>query len=180
MQRTPTQTIGPFFHEALRWRDGERVRFAEPGEPIVLTGRLLDGAGEPLADSMIETWQLSPTGKVPAPASGATRPHGLGRVETAADGTYRIETLMPGAADGAAPCIEVTIFARGLLKPLRTRAYLADEARVRADPLLKPLAGSTRLKTLVATRAGSSPEGAAIYRWDIRLLGVGETVFFAL
>ena len=176
MQRTPSQTIGPFFHEALRWRDGERVTFSEPGEPITLTGRLLDGAGEPLADSLIETWQLSPFGKPPAPASGAARPHGLGRVETGKDGTYRIETLMPGAPEGSAPCIEVTVFARGLLKPVRTRVYLADESRVRAEPLLKPLAGSVRLRTLVATRAGGAP---TVYHWDIRLQGAGETVFFA-
>ena len=176
MQRTPSQTIGPFFHEALRWRDGERVTFAEKGEPIVLTGRLLDGAGETLADSLIETWQLSPLGKPPAPASGSARPHGLGRVETDKNGSYRIETLMPGAPDGSAPCIEVTVFARGLLKALRTRVYLADEARVRADPLMKPLAGSNRLTTLVAARAPGTP---AVYHWDIRLQGVGETVFFA-
>jgi protocatechuate 3,4-dioxygenase beta subunit len=50
MQRTASQTIGPFFHEALRWRDGERVQFAERGTAIVLTGRLLDGAGQTLAD----------------------------------------------------------------------------------------------------------------------------------
>lgn len=180
MQRTASQTIGPFFHEALRWRDGERVQFAERGTAIVLTGRLLDGAGEPLADSLIETWQLSPSGKVPAAASGETRPHGLGRVETGKDGSYRIETLMPGSGSGAAPFIDVTVFARGLLKPLRTRVYLADEALVRTEPLLKPIAGSTRVKTLIATPEGSDAGGATVYRWDIRLQGVGETVFFAL
>ena len=177
MQRTPSQTIGPFFHEALRWKEGERVTFAEKGVPIVLTGRLLDGAGEPLADSLIETWQLSPAGKPPAPVAGKARPHGLGRVETRQDGTYRIETLMPGAAEGSVPCIDVTVFARGLLRPLRTRVYLAEESRVRSDPVMKPLAGSARLKTLVA-----APEAVGtptVYHWDIRLQGVGETVFFA-
>jgi hypothetical protein len=49
--------------------------------------------------------------------------------------------------------------------------YLADEARVRADPLLKPLAGTSRLATLVAKREGS------VFHWDIRLQGVGETSF---
>jgi protocatechuate 3,4-dioxygenase alpha subunit len=117
---------------------------------------------------------------VPAAAGGDARPHGLGRVETGKDGSYRIETLMPGSNNGAAPCIDVTVFARGLLKPLRTRVYLADEARVRSEPLLKPIAGSTRVKTLIATPEGSDAGGAAVYRWDIRLQGVGETVFFAL
>lgn len=169
--RTPSQTIGPFFHEGLRWKDGGKVTFAESGRRVVLTGRLIDGAGEPVGDALVETWQLSPAGKPPAAAKGDARPHGFGRVETAKDGTYRIETLMPG---GAAPFIDVSIYARGLLKALRTRVYLAAEDAVRADPVLKPLAGSPRLKTLVATHAGGDE-----YRWDVRLQGEGETVFFA-
>jgi len=178
MKRTASQTIGPFFHEALRWPDGHRVQFAEKGDPIVLTGRLFDGAGEPLADSLIETWQLSPSGKPPAPANGNAQPNGLARVETAKDGTFRIETLMPGSAAGSPPCIEVTVFARGLLRPLRTRVYLADEARVRSEPLLAPIAPTTRVQTLVA-KPEKAPGAATVYRWDIRLQGVGETVFFA-
>jgi protocatechuate 3,4-dioxygenase, alpha subunit len=168
--RTPSQTVGPFFHEALRWKDGGRVGFAEPGKRVVLTGRMLDGEGAPVADAMMETWQLGPSGETPA-ASGSGNPHGFARVETARDGTFRIETLLPG---GAAPCLDVTIFARGLLKALRTRVYLAPEAAVRADPAMAPLADSPRLATLVAT-----PHGEVEYRWDIRLQGEGETVFLA-
>jgi protocatechuate 3,4-dioxygenase, alpha subunit len=175
MKRTPSQTIGPFFHEAMRWPDGGKVRFAEKGVGVVLTGRLLDGAGEAVADAMIETWQLGPDGKPPAPAAGDSRPHGFARVETDRDGTYRIETLMPG---GAVPFIDMAIFARGLLKPLRTRVYLADENHVRAEPLLHSLAGSNRLHTLIARRVGEE-RGTQTYRWDVRLQGVGETVFFA-
>jgi protocatechuate 3,4-dioxygenase, alpha subunit len=169
--RTPSQTVGPFFHEALRWRDGGRVSFAETGRAIVLAGRIFDGAGNAVGDALIETWQLSPTGTPPAAAGGAARPAGFGRVETAKDGSFRIETSLPG---GAAPSIDIAIFARGLLKALRTRVYLAAEERVRADPYLRSLAGSPRVKTLIATRAGESE-----YRWDIRLQGEGETVFFA-
>lgn len=178
MKRTPSQTIGPFFHGALRWEGCERVQFAEPGEAIVLTGRLFDGTGEPLADSLIETWQLSPSGKVPAAPQDATAPHGLGRVETAHDGTFRLETLMPGTAGGGAPYIDVTVFARGLLRALRTRVYLADEARVRAEPILAPLSGSERVKTLIATRTQGAARAAPVYHWNIRLQGDGETVFF--
>jgi protocatechuate 3,4-dioxygenase alpha subunit len=162
MQRTPSQTIGPFFHEAMRWPDGGRMQFAGKGEAVILTGRILDGAGAPVADALVEAWQ---------------RPQGFARVETAKDGSYRIETVMPG---GALACIDVALFARGLLKPLRTRVYLADEARVRADPLVKAIAGSPRLHTLIASRAeGVGAGGAVTYRWDVRLQGVGETVFFA-
>ena len=75
---------------------------------------------------------------------------------------------------GAAPFLDVSIFARGLLKALRTRVYLADEAAVRADPALASIARSPRIRTLVA-----APSGDGSYRWDVRLQGEGETVFFA-
>ena len=69
----------------------------------------------------------------------------------------------------------MAIFARGLLKPLRTRVYLAPEARVREDPAMQPLARSPRLSTLVAT-----PGSGSEYRWDVRLQGEGGTIFFAV
>jgi protocatechuate 3,4-dioxygenase, alpha subunit len=171
MERTASQTVGPFFHEALRWKEGHRVEFAEPGPAVVLTGRIVDGAGAPVADALVETWQRSPAGSVPGAAAGEANPNGFGRVETAKDGTFRIETRMPAGA--GAPFLEVAIFARGLLKALRTRVYLAPEAAVRADPALAALAASPRLATLVAQRAGDA------YRWEVRLQGDGETVFFA-
>ena len=170
--RSPSQTVGPFFSEALRWRDGHRAAFAEPGKRVVITGRLLDGAGVPVSDALVETWQRSPTGATPAPATGEGNPNGFARANTAADGTFRIETAMPGAT--RAPYLDVTILARGLLKALRTRVYLAPEAQVRAEPALKPIATSPRLATLVAREAGP-----AEYHWDVRLQGDGETVFFA-
>jgi len=170
MLRTPSQTIGPFFHESLRWRDGGRIGFAEKGQRIVLAGRILDGAGNAVGDAMIETWQHSPAGAPPGSTPGAANPSGFGRVETAKDGSFRIETSLPG---GEIPCIDVMIFARGLLKALRTRVYLADAERVRADPWVNSLDPS-RLQTLVAAKSGDGQ-----YRWDIRLQGEGETVFFA-
>ena len=171
--RSPSQTVGPFFSEALRWRDGHVVAFAEPrGERLVLEGRVLDGAGAPVGDALVETWQLSPTGAPSGPASGDANPHGFGRVGTAADGSFRIETALPGGK--GPPCIEVTLLARGVLKALRTRVYLCPEAQARADPLLAPIASSPRLATLVA-----KPQGDDVWKWDVRLQGDGETVFFA-
>jgi protocatechuate 3,4-dioxygenase, alpha subunit len=171
MERTPSQTIGPFFHEALRWRDGGKVAFTEGGKRVVLTGRIVDGAGDPVGEALLETWQHSAKGSTPSSAAGSTNPNGFGRVETAKDGTFRIETSMPG---GAVPGIDIALFARGLLKPLRTRVYLAPEENVRGDPMMSALASSPRLKTLIATAAGDGE-----FRWDVRLQGEGETVFFA-
>ena len=152
--RTPSQTIGPFFHLGLRWPEPGRMGFTGKATPVVLTGRITDGAGEAVGDALFETWQ----------------PEGFVRVETRPDGTFRFETTMPG---GKTPSIGVSIFARGLLKALRTRVYFSADA-ARADPDLGSFAGSPRLATLVA-----KPAGANEYRWDVRLQGEGETVFFA-
>ena len=166
-ERTPSQTVGPFFHEALRWKDGGKVQLAGDGEPVVLVGRITDGAGAPVSDALVETWQ----GHAPGPAAAGGNPRGFARVETGSDGTFRIETRVP---PGTAPYLDVTLFARGLLKPLRTRVYLAPESAVRAEPLLAPIAASPRLATLIAQRTAGGE-----YRWDVRLQGEGETVFFA-
>ena len=165
--RSPSQTVGPFFHEALRWKHGERVTGGS-GPRVLLIGRLLDGDGAPVADALVETWQ-APAADAAKSADG--KPHGIGRVETTREGTFRIETTLPA---GAAPHLEVTIFARGLLKGLRTRVYLAAQAQVRADPSLGAIAGSPRLATLVA-----QPGPGGEWRWDVRLQGEAETVFFA-
>jgi protocatechuate 3,4-dioxygenase alpha subunit len=169
--RTPSQTVGPYFALVLPWPDGARVAFAEGGARVSVAGRVLDGEGHPVPDALIETWQRSPAGTTPQPASGASRPNGFARVAADGDGAFRIETAMPG---GAIACLEVIVLARGLLKALHTRVYLAPEAQVRGDPALKSIAASPRVSTLVAR-----PVGDGAYAWDVRLQGEGETVFFA-
>lgn len=170
--RTPSQTVGPYFAICLPWEEGNRVGFAgNPGTPVVIEGRVLDGNGSPVNDALVETWQLGADGKPPQPATGASRPHGFSRVPTAPDGSFRIETTMPG---GATPYLGVIVLARGLLRHLHTRVYLAPEADVRKEPLLRDIAASPRLATLVAR-----PSGPGVFHWDVRLQGEGETVFFA-
>lgn len=167
-QRSPSQTVGPYYAIALPWKDGGRVTGCS-GERIVLEGRILDGAGQPVPDALVETWQAPDRNAAPAPGG---KPHGFGRVSADASGLYRIETTMPA---GPVPYLDVTVFARGLLKHLHTRVYFADEARVRAGAGIAPLASSPRLPTLIAHK-----QSASEYRWDVRLQGEGETVFFAV
>ena len=163
--RTPSQTVGPYYAIALPWKDGGRVTGC-PGERVILTGRVLDGAGAPIPDALVETFQPAPA---QAPAADG-KPHGFARASADAQGTYRVETAMPA---GAAPFLDVVVLARGLLKALHTRVYFADEAAVRKEAVLAPLATSPRIATLMATRASPGE-----WRWDIRLQGAGETVFF--
>ena len=161
--RNPSQTVGPYYAIALPWKDGGRVTGCG-GERLVLTGRVLDGAGAPIPDALVETFQ-------PAQAHAADgKPHGFARASADALGTYRIETTLP---DGAAPYLDVIVLARGLLKALHTRVYFAGEAAVRKDPVLAGISGSPRIATLIASQASPGE-----WRWDIRLQGAGETVFF--
>ena len=59
---TPSQTVGPFYGYALPFAGGGDI--APPGRPgtVVLHGHVLDGAGEPVPDALIEVWQPAPDG----------------------------------------------------------------------------------------------------------------------
>ena len=178
---TPSQTVGPFFARELIWTDGGTVLFASPGNRIALRGRVLDGAGGPVVDALFETWQADGAGNVPA-GGADLRPYGYGRVSTGADGGYALETVMPGpirgpAGETYAPQISVAIFARGLLKAVQTRVFLAPLEAIVDDPLARALGDPDRLRTLIAQRHPGDP---TIYRWDVRLQGTGETVFIEL
>ena len=178
---TPSQTVGPFFARELLWKDGGIVLFPGLGERITLTGQVFDGNGAPIFDALFETWQADPTGKFPSGDDGA-RPYGYSRVSTDTEGRYAIETAMPGSYKGPggetyAPQISVAIFARGLLKALHTRVFLAPLEAIKDDPLARAIGDSDRLRTLVAVR---DPRDAKIYRWDVRLRGAGEAVFIEL
>ena len=174
--RTPSQTIGPFFHVGLKWEGSDKVAFQGSGKRIVLSGRVYDGAGNAVTDALIETWQADPEGKAPG-AGSAESVSGYSRTATDGEGRYRIETLMPGACSGAngekfAPQIHVTIFARGLLKALRTRVFLADAGALGGDPLAK--AAGPRAGTLVAKQ---DAKDASLWVWDVRMQGKDETAF---
>src|SRR5262249_57618503 len=99
------------------------------------------------------------------------RPYGYGRVSTDTEGRYAIETVKPGSFKGPggetyAPQISVAIFARGLLKALHTRVFLAPIELIKDDPLARAIGDLERLRTLVATPDPNDPK---IYRWDATL-----------
>lgn len=193
MTRVPTssQTIGPFFRQALErpaWSD--LTRDGAAGAPVRVEGVLLDGDGEPVPDALLELWQADangcyahPAGAGDVPADGRFR--GFGRACTDAAGRYAFRTVVPGAVAGPngvaqAPHANVTIFARGLLKRLVTRIYFGDRAAENArDPLLSSIADDAVRATLIAPRSDDAG-GVAVYRFDVVLQGAGETAFLAI
>jgi protocatechuate 3,4-dioxygenase, alpha subunit len=170
---TPSQTVGPFFAIELPYAEGPYVVADGTDGAIWLRGRILDGAGEPIPDALVESWQADPDGRF----DGDFR--GFGRSGTDEEGAWAILTRKPGAVpapDGGmqAPHVDLTIFARGLLHQVVTRLYFADEAEANAtDPVLSSLDDAQRA-TLIAAREDGG------YRLDIHLQGPDETVFFAV
>ena len=167
---TASQTIGPYWHliEDPSWAD--LTRLGAEGERITLSGTVTDGDGVPFSDVCVELWQ-------PDPAADDRFP-GFGRSRTDAAGVYRFTTLKPGPVAGRgntiqAPHLALWVLGRGLMRGLATRVYFPGEPRNETDPVLGLVEDPARRATLVAAAAGP---GA--WRFDIRLQGVGETVFF--
>lgn len=186
---TPSQTIGPFLAIGLPWPDGPFVVPASTPGAIVITGQVLDGAGVPVPDALVETWQADPDSRFDHPDDprGAAAPavtsfRGFGRSATDSDGHYQIVTLRPGplpcpGGGTEAPHLDVSVFTRGLLDRVVTRIYFPDEADANAaDPVLTAIADPGRRGTLIAVADPDRP--ASTLRFDIRLQGEHETVFF--
>ncbi|MCA4997879.1 protocatechuate 3,4-dioxygenase subunit alpha [Tsukamurella tyrosinosolvens] len=186
--QTPSQTVGPYLHIGLPWSDGPDV--VPPGAVggIKVSFTLLDGAGKPITDALVETWQADAAGRFAhdddprgraAPYPAGFR--GFGRAVADETGVVVVHTIKPGtlpAEDGRteAPHIDVGIFARGMLERLVTRMYFPDEADANAaDPVLSTIP-ERRRSALIAE---ATPDG---YHLHIVVQGDNglETPFFLL
>ncbi len=166
---TPSQTVGPYLALGLPWEDGPYAVHESAPDAIRIAGVVLDGQGEPIPDALVETWQSDP------PASESFR--AFARCPTDDEGRWYVVTLPPRSVPGPggttqAPHLAVSVFARGLLHRVVTRIYFADREEANAaDPVLLSVP-SARRDTLLAQPTDDG------YRFDIRLQGPGETVFF--
>jgi protocatechuate 3,4-dioxygenase alpha subunit len=178
---TPSQTVGPYFAIELPFETGRFVVPAGTLGAIRIAGTVYDGDGEPVVDSLIETWQADGDGRFAdlhgyGGVSELPGFRGFGR-SGGEDGSYELVTVKPGRVQGPggvlqAPHIDVSVFARGLLHRVVTRIYFADEPDANAaDPVLLGVPAG-RCATLLANPTNDG------YGFDIRLQGADETVFF--
>jgi protocatechuate 3,4-dioxygenase alpha subunit len=195
LKETPSQTAGPYVHigctpdfagVGTHGPDLGALMVTGPvkGKEITISGVIFDGTGTPLFDAMVEIWQADANGIFNSPMDGRGDPDpnftGLGRspvdLET---GEFVFETVKPGRVpypDGRlqAPHVTFWIVARGINIGLHTRMYFEDEPEANAeDPVLALIEHQHRANTLLAKSKGNDS-----YRFDIRLQGESETVFF--
>lgn len=187
LKQTPNQTVGPFFQDGLL-RGGENVLVdaQTSGEKICVTGRVLDGEGRPVVDALVEIWQADARGHFnhpvdPDPSQADAHFRGFGRSDTIQDGRFWFQTVKPDRVPGRdgkmqAPHIDVRVFARGMLIHVLTRLYFADENENANDVVLNSINDPTRRRSLIAVLESSGD--LPTYRFDIRLQGECETVFF--
>jgi protocatechuate 3,4-dioxygenase alpha subunit len=155
--------VGPYFTIAV---PAPIQPFPGRQPRIMIEGTLLDGAGAPVPDGLVETWQ-----------AGGELAEGLTRIPTDDQGRFLIDTVRPDAVRGPegcrqAPHLVVRILARGILTQLLTRIYLEGDPANDSDPVLS-LVPSTRRPRLIARALGPDR-----YRHDLVLQGANETVFF--
>lgn len=195
LKESPSQTAGPYVHIGLTpnfcgiggvYEDdlgSAMVNGETRGERIGLRIRVIDGAGAPLKDALVEIWQADSNGLYNSPAElrGAADPNfqGWGRRATDMEtGICLFETIKPGRVpfrDGRlmAPHVSLWIVARGINIGLNTRLYFSDEEKANAeDPILARIEHRARVATLIAERQGDA------YVFDVHLQGEKETVFF--
>jgi protocatechuate 3,4-dioxygenase alpha subunit len=202
-RETASQTAGPYVHIGLAPHAAGFDIFGKNfgnvlasdktrGEKIRIEGRVFDGIGTVLKDVLIEIWQANAEGKYAHPADRQPGKsidpafRGWGRACTDFEtGVYTFDTVKPGAVEGRngrrmAPHVNAWIVARGINIGLNTRIYFGDEAEANAnDAVLNLIEWEQRRQTLVAERLDRRLDsGAAVYRFDIRLQGENETVFF--
>ena len=157
LPRTASQTVGPYYTLGLCRRAENELADRNDAGAVQLIGQLSDGQGAPIVDGLIEIWD----------AAGER----WGRSGTDSDGRFSFVVTKPDALEGQAPRLDVFVFARGLLRHQLTRVYFPDEGANATDPVLSSLDESDR-----ATLVAEQEDGAL--RWDIRMQGERETVFF--
>ncbi len=178
-------SVGPLDADLTRngARDGEPL-----GERIVVTGRVLDEAGRPVPDTLIEIWQANAAGRYIHEADRHDAPldpnfFGGGRCATDSDGRYRFYTIKPGAYpwgnhDNAwrPNHIHFSLFGPTIATRLITQRYFPGDPLLDLDPIFLGTPETARGRLVSRFDLGTTEAGFALgYRFDIVLRGRDET-----
>ncbi|GLY31799.1 protocatechuate 3,4-dioxygenase subunit beta [Kineosporia sp. NBRC 101731] len=180
------QDVDPLEADLTIQHSGEPI-----GERIVVTGRISDGDGHPVAHQLVEIWQANAAGRYihqrdqhPAPIDPNFT--GVGRCLTGADGTYRFTTIRPGPypwrnhRNAWRPAhIHFSLFGTDFTQRRITQMYFPGDPLFAYDPIYQSITDPADRELLVARydHDVTTPEWSTGYRWDIVLTGAHHTRF---
>jgi protocatechuate 3,4-dioxygenase beta subunit len=160
------------------------------GQRIIVTGRVLDAAGEPIPNTLVEVWQANAAGRYIHKRDtwpGPLDPHflGIGRCKTDADGNYRFLTVRPGAypwknhPNAWRPAhIHFSLFGRSWGMRLITQMYFVDDPLFFQDPIFQSVPAEAGQRLIASyDHQVTKPEWALGWRWDIVVDGPHATPF---
>ncbi len=170
--------IGELDHDLTRQHAGEPL-----GERIIVTGRVLDGDGRPVRNSLVEVWQCNAAGRYRHEVDAHDAPldpnfSGGGRCRTDGAGRYRFVTIKPGAypwrnhPNAWRPAhIHFSVFGTAFTQRLVTQMYFPGDPLFEFDPIMHSIADPTARDLLVSRfdLDTTEPEWALGYQWDIHL-----------
>jgi protocatechuate 3,4-dioxygenase beta subunit len=178
------QDVDPLESDLTIQHRGEPI-----GERMVVTGRILDSAGRPVAGQLVEIWQANAAGRYihqldqhPAPLDPNFT--GTGRCLTEADGTYRFTTIKPGPypwhnhRNAWRPAhIHFSLFGTDFTQRLVTQMYFPGDPLFPLDPIYQAIPDPAARDRLLATydHTVTRPDLSTGYRWDIILGGARAT-----
>ncbi len=195
LPHTISELTGPAFgHNSVRASDRDLTtqHAGEPiGERIIVHGRVLDDAGRPVPDALVEVWQANAAGRYRHKLDQHDAPldpnfSGAGRLLTASDGTFHFKTIKPGAYpwgnhfNAWRPAhIHFSLFGAGLLSRLVTQMYFPGDPLLKLDPIYNSIDDVAARERLISTFDidRTEPAYALAYHFDIVLRGVHDTIF---
>jgi protocatechuate 3,4-dioxygenase beta subunit len=178
--------VGPTEHDLTVQHDGEPI-----GQRIIVTGRVLDTLGVPLAHTLIEIWQANASGRYrhtadtwPAPLDDNFT--GAGRALSDTDGRYEFITIRPGAypwgnhPNAWRPAhIHFSLFGRSFTQRLVTQMYFPDDPLFDQDPIFSSVPDPAARQRMVSSfdLGATRPEWALAFHFDIVLRGPEASTF---
>jgi protocatechuate 3,4-dioxygenase beta subunit len=187
--QTLSELTGPIFgHSDIGANDNDLTHqhSGEPiGERIIVSGRVLDEAGRPVREALVEIWQTNSAGRYRHIVDQHGAPldpnfTGCGRMLTDSEGRYRFVSIKPGSypwrnhPNAWRPAhIHFSLFGAGLLSRLVTQMYFPGDPLLPFDPIFNSIPDEkarTRLVSLFDWE-NTIPEHALGYRFDIVLRG---------
>jgi protocatechuate 3,4-dioxygenase beta subunit len=187
-----TEITGPLLGEGRIGPQDNDLTLQEPqGQRIIVHGRVLDGDGRPVPNSLVEIWQANAGGRYkhvedrwPSPVDPNFE--GVGRALTDADGRYTFTTIKPGAYpwrnhDNAwRPAhIHFSLFGRAFVQRLVTQMYFPDDPLFSQDPIFNSVPDPAARARMISAFDWSRtvPNWALAFSFDIILRGREATPF---